>query len=69
MAFFIMSNRENAEPDDALKGVCMRPREQLEGEKLPGGWTVGKTISKKGGTGSNFSVGYLVTNEDGRDTT
>src|SRR4051812_3744619 len=45
----------------------MRPREQLEGEKLSGGWTVGKMITKKGGTGANFSVGYLVRNEDGRE--
>jgi eukaryotic-like serine/threonine-protein kinase len=46
----------------------MRPREQLEGEKLHGGWTVGKMISKKGGTGSNFSVGYIVTkDETGRE--
>lgn len=45
----------------------MRPREQLAGEKLLGGWTVGKIIANKGGTGSNFSVGYIVTNDDGRE--
>jgi serine/threonine protein kinase len=45
----------------------MRPREQLEGQKLDGGWSVGKMIHKKGGTGSTFSVGYLVTNDDGRE--
>jgi len=44
----------------------MRPREQLEGEKLPDGWTVGKMITKKGGTGANFSVGYIVHHDDGR---
>src|SRR4051812_25201294 len=50
-----------------MYGGSMRPREQLEGERLPGGWMVGKMIQKKGGTGSNFSVGYLVRNEDGRE--
>ena len=45
----------------------MRPRELLEGEKLDGGWTVGKMIQKKGGTGSFFSVGYIVSDENGRE--
>jgi serine/threonine protein kinase len=45
----------------------MRPRELLEGEKLSGGWTVGKMIHQKGGTGANFSVGYTVHNDDGRN--
>jgi eukaryotic-like serine/threonine-protein kinase len=44
----------------------MRPREQLEGERLSGGWIVGKMLQKKSSTGSNFSVGYLVVNDDGR---
>jgi serine/threonine protein kinase len=52
---------------EIVKEGFMRPREQLEGEKLPGGWIVGKMITKKGGTGSNFSVGYIVTNESGRE--
>ena len=45
----------------------MRPRELLEGEKLDGGWIVGKMITRKGGTGSNFSAGYLVYDPDGRE--
>lgn len=45
----------------------MRPRELLKGEKLLGGWTVGEMLTKKGGTGSNFSVGYIVRNDNGRE--
>jgi len=44
----------------------MRPREQLAGEKLSGGWKVIRMLTKKSSTGSNFSVGYLVENDDGR---
>jgi serine/threonine protein kinase len=44
----------------------MRPREQLSGQKLPNGWTVTKLLGKKSSTGGNFSVGYVVQNDDGR---
>ncbi len=44
----------------------MRPREQLAGLSLPGGWTVRTLLSKKSATGGNFSIGYLVENDDGR---
>src|SRR5687767_977954 len=43
----------------------MRPREQLEGVTLPGGWKVTRKLTK-GGTGGNFSIGYTVEHEDGR---
>lgn len=46
----------------------LTPAGKLEGLKLDNGWTVVEKISKKpGATGSHFSIGYKVTNDDGRE--
>lgn len=43
------------------------PPYQLEGERLPHGWTVGKKLVKdEDGTGGNFSAGYECIGSDGR---
>ncbi|MES2220206.1 MAG: serine/threonine-protein kinase [Acidobacteriota bacterium] len=43
------------------------PAEQLGGQTLTNGWTVGKLIVKTGDqTGGHFSCSYEVTNQDGR---
>ena len=40
---------------------------QLEGLKLEGGWTVTERMRLRESTGGNFSVGYTVLAEDGRE--
>jgi serine/threonine protein kinase len=45
----------------------VRPAECLQGLDLPGGWHVEAIVHRPPtATGGNFSVGYLVTNRDGR---
>lgn len=42
--------------------------EDLEGERLPDGWTVVQRIpDRPGATGGHFSVAYTVQHDDGRD--
>ena len=44
-----------------------RPSRQLVGQVLPGGWLVEKRIDRKPtDTGSCFSTGYIVRNDNGR---
>lgn len=46
----------------------LTPAERLVGKKLLNGWTVVDYVNKKpGATGSNFSVGYQVRDEHGRE--
>ena len=44
----------------------MRPAELLEGQDLPGGWHMDSLVYKPPtSTGGKFSVGYVVTHENG----
>ncbi len=43
------------------------PAEGLDGERLPGGWTVMNRIpDRPGATGGNFSIAYMARHDDGR---
>jgi eukaryotic-like serine/threonine-protein kinase len=49
-------------------GSFRNAAERLEGKSLPGGWKVlSKLHRHPGDTGGNFSVNYLVENDDGRE--
>jgi serine/threonine protein kinase len=49
-------------------GLQLRPAENLTGVKLQTGWTVESIVSKKPtATGGNFSTGYRVRHDDGRE--
>lgn len=48
--------------------ITQRPADLLAGHKLPNGWNVIRLITRPPfATGGYFSVGYIVTNDDGRE--